>query len=561
MIRRTVRALGVIALVLALAACAGLPTSGPVNAGRGAVEEERDNDISYLPDRPVEDASPGQIVEGFLAAGSGPRGNWSVAREFLTDRFRGDWDPRAGVLVHTTDAGAPVEAGAGTVVLTVEPVATVDRAGTYSTATGGEVPLEFRLEQDADDQWRIAEAPDGIVIDQRQFATVFGGYSIMYFDPTWTYLVPDERWFPQLEFATSIAETLVSGEPSPWLAESVVSAFTDRSHRSQGAVPVRQGVAQVFLDSSARALDQTVLDRMQTQLDYSFLAAGISTVEMMIDDQVLTARAIPVRSTRIDPRPLVLTTDGFGFLSGDSLAALPGFSAAITSLPDPPVWIEMDADREAAAVQAADGRIARVDSDGEVMALTGAGAWLAPSVDAAGFIWTAGEQTPSSVTVFGPDGEQYALADMLSGVTRIDALGVSRDGSRLTIAGHEGSVSTVWVAGIVRDDDGVPVALGDRKTLTILDGSARQATWLDAATVAVLTVTGGGEWTISEQRVGGAPTVVRAPAGTVAISSSTQAGGIRALDASGVLHLQRGGTWQRVAADVAVLATQQGQPQ
>lgn len=559
--RRGIRAAAVAALVLVIAACAGLPTSGPVNVGRGTVEDDRDNDISYLPDRPAEDATPEQIVEGFLAAGSGPRGNWSVAKEFLAPGYRESWNPRAGVLVHTSGPRTPVSVDPGSVEVTVVPTATVDQNGAYSTASGGELSLEFRLEQDRDGQWRIVQAPDGIVIDEQRFATVFRGYSIMYFDPTWTYLVPDERWFPRLEAATSIAEALVGGEPSPWLADAVVSAFTETSRRTQGAVPVRQGVAEVSLDSAARGIEQTMLDRMQAQLQYSLLTAGVPSVAMMVDDQVLRATAAPVRSTRVDPRPLVLTADGFGFLSGDSLERVPGLSAAIESLDEQPVAIEVDPDRTAAAVQAADGRIARIGADDGIVPLADEGQRTAPSIDPFGFVWTVAAEAPSSVIAFAPDGESHVLADVFPGATRIDALEVSRDGTRLAVAGREGTVATLWVAGIVRDGDGVPTGIGERKVLSVLDGAALQATWLDAGTIAVLTLTSEGEWHVHEQRVGGSPIVMRAPPEAVAISSSSQTGGLRVLDAAGVLHLQRGSTWQRAATEVAVIATQQGLPQ
>ena len=561
MIRRGIRAVAVAALVLVLAACAGLPTSGPVSVGRGTVEDDRDNEISYLPDRPVEDATPEQIVEGFLAAGSGPRGNWSVAKEFLAPGYRESWNPRAGVLVHTSGPRTPVSVAQGSVEVAVAPTATVDQNGAYSTASGGEVRLEFRLEQDSDGQWRIVQAPDGIVIDEQRFATVFRGYSIMYFDPTWTYLVPDERWFPRLEAATSIAEALVGGEPSPWLADAVVSAFTETSRRTQGAVPVRQGVAQVSLDSAARGIEQTVLDRMQAQLNYSFLSAGIPAVDMMVDGQVLQATAAPVRSTRVDPRPLVLAADGFGFLSGDSLERVPGLSTAIESLDEPPVAIELDPDRTAGAGQAAAGRFARLGAAGPVVPLTDEGQRTAPSIDSFGYVWTVAAQAPSSVLTFAPGGEPRVLADVFPGATRVDALEVSRDGTRLAVAGREGTVAMLWVAAIVRDGDGVPTGIGDRKVLSVLDGGALQATWLDAATIVVLTATSEGEWHVHEQRVGGSPIIVRAPPEAVAISSSSQTGGLRVLDAGGVLHLQRGSTWQRAAADVAVIATQQGLPQ
>lgn len=560
MMRRRIALAAAAILALVLTACAGLPTSGPVTASRVTIEEDRDTDFAFIPDRPVENATPEQIVQGFLAAGSGPKGNWAIAREYLAPEFRDVWNPRASVLVHTPGVRTTVDETTDFVDVSVSPIATVDHTGAYSTAVGGEAaPIAFRLTQDANDQWRIVQAPDGIIIDEQRFTTVFRAYSIMYFDPTWTYLVPDERWFPRLDAATSIADTLIGGEPSAWLADSVVTAFTEASRRTQGAVPLRAGVAQVALDPSARDVDQTMLDRMQAQLESSLASAGISAVQMMVDDQVLPATAAPVRRTGVDPRPLVLTEAGFGFLSGESLEAIPGLSSAITALESRPLAIDVDADRRTAAVRTASGAVTRVAADGETVELAPDSA-TAPAIDPFGVVWTVPVDAPASIVLFARDGEPHRIADVFPGTARIDALHVSRDGTRLAVAGREGSIETLWVFGIVRGTDGIPTGFGPPRVLSALDGVAVQVTWLDAATIAALTVGAEGERSAHEQRAGSKPLIVRLPADAQTIAAGSQASGIRALDDDGVLHLQRGGTWQRVATEVLVLATQEGLP-
>ncbi|ALJ21276.1 LpqB family beta-propeller domain-containing protein [Microbacterium sp. No. 7] len=561
MTARSLRALAVCLLVVALAACAGLPTRGPVNAGGVSAEVDREADFAYLPDRPVEDATPEQIVDGFLAAGSGPRGNWSIAREFLAPSYRDQWDPRAGVTIHRPGRPVPVLTGDGTVQVSVHPTGAVDHTGAYTSEVGGDVTLEFRLAQNADGQWRIVQAPSGIVIDEGRFATVFRNYPVMFFDPTWTYLVPDERWFPREFAATYIAEALVGGSPSPWLTDAVVTAFTESSRVEQRAVPVRQGVAQVSLGPAARSLEQTVLDRMQTQLQHSLAGAGIRSVAMMVGDQTLSATAVHERSTRIDPRPLLLTAEGFGFPMGESLEVIPGLSSAITALEEPPVAIEVDADRTSAAVRFVDGSTALVSAEGDVVPLGGPGSTVAPSVDPFGFAWTVDATEAAVPTVFAADGDLVELTVSLPGVTRIDALQVSRDGTRLAVVGRDGTVPTLWVAGIVRDRDGTPVRLGgERRILATLGSRGMSLTWLDAETVAVLTA-GEGETHVHEQRIGGGLTVRPAPADAVLVTGSSQSGGLRVLDAAGILYLQRGGTWQNVATDVLGVAIQQGTPE
>lgn len=217
---RLLAAVTSLAVVLALAGCQGLPTSGPVNAGQPVGEEAGPPDFAYIPDPPPPGASPEQIVEGFIAAGSGPRDNWATARQYLAPEIRDVWQPTAAVLIDVGDR-ALTSTTEDNVTLTVTPEATVDETGSFAIADGGAIPLGYRLAQRADGEWRITQAPDGVVLDRDRFEAVFRSYSIMYFDPSWTYLVPDERWYPATNPATYIAEALVDGTVSPWLSASV----------------------------------------------------------------------------------------------------------------------------------------------------------------------------------------------------------------------------------------------------------------------------------------------------------------------------------------------------
>src|SRR5690606_35918950 len=143
-------------LVVALAACAGLPVTGPVNPGRPVTDDDDGTDVSYVPAGPADGATPVQIVEGFIAAGSGPSGNWEVAQEFLTDAAREVWKRQAGVTIYEsgtrTITGADEEAaGIDDMTVTIDPVALVDSTGSYAVAGGGALPFAFQVEQIGDE--------------------------------------------------------------------------------------------------------------------------------------------------------------------------------------------------------------------------------------------------------------------------------------------------------------------------------------------------------------------------------------------------------------------------
>ena len=131
--RRRIPVLLIAILAVVLTACAGLPTSGRINYGLGTADAPDEEEISFLlPDSPQPGATPEQIVEGFIRAGSGPGldANWDRAREFLTDELAREWRPEAGVTIDVVGDRVPTSPGEGTVKLAIDAVATVDDIGT-----------------------------------------------------------------------------------------------------------------------------------------------------------------------------------------------------------------------------------------------------------------------------------------------------------------------------------------------------------------------------------------------------------------------------------------------
>lgn len=555
--RRGMTAIVAALVALVLTACAGLPVGGPVNPGRPLDEEAGLPDFSFVPDSPSPGASPQQIVEGFIAAGSGPRRNWETAQEYLAPPFRAQWRPRAGVIVDFPGDRSYRETAADAVTLTVRPEATVDETGAYSVAGDGDIQLGFRLALQPDGEWRITQAPDGIVLDRNRFQSVFRSYSLMYFDPTWTYLVPDQRWFPVTNPATYVAEALLDGAPSPWLAASVVTAFPEHLELAQQAVPVRSGIAQVAVSHTALEIEPEMLARMQTQLEQSLASVGILGAQLLVDDEALTIQAVPTRSTRVDARPLVLTEEGFGFLSGTAIEPIPGLSDAIGTAAA--TAVQVSAGRNAAALLDAGGAVLRAESNETVRLLDTRANLIAPTIDPDGFIWTVTAGDPASVTAFAPDGAAYPVAQAWPGATRITAMQISRDGTRMAALVRDGTRPVVWVAGVVRDAEGIPLSLGEPVLLAELSGDGVALGWLDAGTVAAV-VSDGDQWHVRDQPVGGLGLSTSAPADATDLAGGNQTGMVRLRDAAGGLYVQRGGSWQQLAAGVRVLASQQGMP-
>lgn len=555
--RRGAGAVLLAVVAVALAACAGLPMSGSVQAGLppGASSPP---DFGFLPDKPQPGASPEQIVEGFIRAGSGPDNNWATARLYLAPRIRETWNPDAGVTVDLLADRKTATVGDDKVTMTVTAQATVDATGVYTLSSGGPTPLSFSLAK-VDRQWRITSAPDGIVIDSGQFQNVYHQYSVMYFDPSWRYLVPDLRWFPSTNVATRIVRALVSGKPSPWLASAVASAFPANVGLDHASVPIVSGVAQVELSGSVLSVEPGTLNRMQTQLEQSLQTAGVSQVQMSYGGTELSATAVAPLPTRIDARPLIATDKGFGFLGGTELETIPGLSEAVTAAS--PQAVQVSANHAFAAVQAASGAVLRVQSDRKSTLLDARPGLVDPVLDPQGYIWSLPAGEPSALNAYAPDGQPVSVAvgATWAGATRIAAMSLSRDGTRLAAVATAGGQSVAWVAGIVRTASGAPQSLGEVFPIAVLPGPATDITWLDDATVGIV-ASDGSDTVEIEQRIGGPAVTTDAPSNVTTIAGSTLSF-VRLLTADGTLYAKRGSNWEQAASGVKVLATQQGSPQ
>lgn len=551
--------LGLVA-AMTLAGCAGLPTGGSVHAGLPADEQIVGPDVSFVPDRPQPGASPEQIIEGFIRAGSGTADNWGIARLYLAPEAQ-SWKPDAGVTVVVAGDRLYSEPEEGAVTVSLNLVASVDATGAYEVAESGPTVLSFRLAEQADGEWRITKAPDGVILDENVFPRIYHAYSLMFFDPSWHFLVPDVRWFPRTNPATRIAKALVAG-PAPWLASSVSTAFPDGLGLASPSVPVVSGIAQIELGTGALQLDAETLSRMQAQFQESLSTALVSGVQMSVAGAPLSAVAAPTRSTRVNAPPLVQTDKDFGFLAGEAVEPIPGLSAAIMGLSPAPVSIQVGPDRDFAAVRLQGGGVYRVDSAGAVVLMDGRPGLIDPTVGPLGYTWSVPGDAPTTLIAFDPTGKPNPLATAWGAASQVSAIALSHDGTRLAAVVVTGGRSAVWIAGVERDKDaaGVPRSLGEVQLLSLLPGPGIGLAWLDDTTVGVL-VASGEQRIMVEQPVGGPTVPISAPAGVASIAGANLTTTVRLRGADGELFSRRGTNWQQTSEGIKVLATQQGSPQ
>jgi hypothetical protein len=562
------RGVALVVAALLLPACAGLPTTGDVAVGLVLGESTQDVDFLPVASGPIQGAGPQEIVEGFLEAGITTSDNWATAREFLAPSLQRSWRPAAGVsidvgtetrvLTSSVASDAVEDADSADVQVRLDLVAIVDESGAYAEAPGAS-PTMFALERMDDGEWRITQAPDGIVIDEPRFANVFDGYPLQYFDGGWSRLVPDVRWFPRRQSpATTVTQALIDGAPSPWLDPAVQTAFPADVQLAQDAVLITDQVAEVALTRPAVGLDQLTLSRMRTQLQETLKAAGVSVtqVRFAVDGRTLDAGVVELVDTPPDVGTIVVQNGVFGRIVGDEVTEIPGITPGVAAIDQPIVSIDVAADDSLAAAQLADGHVYLI-GDGTFDELDSRPGLIEPSLDPYGYTWTVPAGEPGAVQARGSDVVEHDVANAWPNASSISDLRVSSDGARVAAVVTVGQQRWVVVAAIVRDPAGIPLELGDMKQVSLISAPATGLAWLGTERLAVLVDPLGPQ--VVTQMVGGPGTAEAAPEDAVSIAGARTVGGLRVVGVGGQLFAHAGSTWREIATDISVLATRAGE--
>lgn len=547
-----------LAVSFALAACGGIPTSGSVRAGAPFTEEPT-GDFVFNPVGPTKDADQRGILDGFIAAFTGPQGDYAKAREFLSREFKKEWNPRQSVLIRT---GIPTVRTINelTMEYSFTTKSQLDEFGAYTSAAPATQSLQFQFVQE-DGQWRISQAPAGIVLPESTFLTIFSKHALYFYDLGLRSLVPDERWFPGGTTATRIVSALLAGPPE-WLKGAVVSQFPDGTQLTPGTtVSISSTVAQVDLTSEAAGADERQRQLMQLQLSESLSTVpGIASVDILVSGSLLSINPLgpdgPVVQRTVDSRPLVFANGEFGFLSGGEITPIDQLSDKIVALG--PLAVTLGAQATAAAVLTANGVfVARVGPT-PARRLDVRSGLIAPSLDDFGYIWSVPAEAPGSIIAYDFDGTPHPVSVSVPAGSTILSLDVAQDDSRIALLLQTSTGPRIMVAAILRDASQkfIPTSIGVPVIDAIIESeTAIDATWVDRFSVATLTATEG-DPIVTSYEIGGPQVSLGRPAAALAIVGGNARAGMRVLTAEHLLQSPRGSGWQSGSTTVDFLATQ-----
>ncbi|MGN6744098.1 MAG: GerMN domain-containing protein [Amnibacterium sp.] len=541
--RGPVAAVVAAALLLLLAGCADIPTSGAVHTP-GPVQDVKNQDVVLVPYPPAQNAAPADIVQGFITAATGQQGDYAIARKFLTPALAKRWQPDARVLIHDQSWQVKIESDTS-IEVTVPTTAEVDAEGVYTGyATAKDRAVPFRLAK-VNGQWRIASTPDGIVLGTNYFGSLFTARPVSFFDPAWTSAVPDLRWFPARRITpTGVVQALLAGQSPPIAAPVTATAFP--AGTTITSVKVAAGVATVDLDTGNVVPSLTVLRRMRRQLTDSLQNLdGIQQVQVAIDG---TAMPVPPirQSAAPDPRPLVLSGTEVGNLTDSKLADEPVLGRQVAAAS--PLGGTISVSDRIAALRTKAG-VALVTPSRTTVVDRRAGL-IDPALDDYGWVYSVPAGDPTAWKAFDSRGDTVAVTvSMPAGVLSVTAIEASRDGTRMLVLADTQAGPTAFVAGILRDTVGAPIALTTDRYLVDVPASstALDATWVDApgSSVAVLTQDDTGE-SVSVQQLGGLPSSAGRLSTAETIVGATTLKDLRALLQNGAIGELSGSVWQSV---------------
>jgi hypothetical protein len=256
-----------VAAALTVTGCVSLPTGGPVlsypvTQGTGAQNQPY---VQIVPRPPGVNWSPTQIVQGFLTASASFGNHSEVAKQYLTPQYRETWNPSWSAIVYKTGPdirGSAVPSALAKNVVTVQVTgkeqAQLQGNGSYSVpsaatpAVSPDADQTFELVK-AGSQWRIASAPQELLLTSDSFANDYELRNLYFLDPASRYLVPDPVYVPLQDKPGDLMNGLVGdliNPPEDWLSSGATKTALPRDTKI-GSVTLDGVTAFVNLTGSA----------------------------------------------------------------------------------------------------------------------------------------------------------------------------------------------------------------------------------------------------------------------------------------------------------------------
>ena len=579
-----------------LAGCASMPDSGNLQGVDSTPRQDTQVRVFAVP--PREDASPSEVVSGFLEALTSDDPGYEITRKYLTEEASDNWQPQRSTMVLANGPSADVERLGGrketdnlSYTLTGTKVATVDAEQSYSPASG-DYSESIHLTQDKKTKrWRIDVPPRGVVMGRSDFQRNYMSVDRYYFAANTALGV-----FPHMatvadpvyvrrngDPVTQTVRSLLKG-PTVWLDPVVRSSFptgTTLKDDSTTLTPDDQNRLTVPLNDKAARVGPAKCNEMAAQVLFTLrnLTPTVDEVALRAGGRQLCALD-ESRAEDVATRGSGESANYLYFLDArHRLVRLPAANNDTGPEPVPGVLGEGDAQLGSVAVSRDEDMAAGVGLDGKRLyvgalvsggslggpELTSAGKTeserlSAPSWDAQGDLWVADRDPGNPRLLLLKEGVGDPLVvKMPPGLEgRIESVRVAADGVRIALVVKQGEKSSLLIGWIERNEDGKSserstVSVHELRSATPEMEEVTTMSWSGDSRLVVVGREKDGVQTLRYAQVDGSTPEGPAPAALSGVKQITASEDPRlplvGYSEDGVVRLPSGAQWQKVMAD------------
>ncbi|MFF9335018.1 LpqB family beta-propeller domain-containing protein [Streptomyces albogriseolus] len=581
-----------------LAGCASMPDSGDLRGVESTPRKDTQVRVYAMP--PSDDATPAQIVQGFLEALTSDDADYKTARQYLTPEASKYWRPEQSTTVLSDGPGARADrepredSTALTYTLTGTKFATVDAQQAYAPASGQYSELVRLVKDDKSGQWRIDAVPQGVVMGKSDFQRNYTSFNKYYFasnvDVNGSSLpmaVADPVYVRRhVDPTTRMVRSLVSG-PTSWLDPVVRSSFPTGTQLREGAGPLTpddRGTLTVPLDDRASEIGTGRCEEMAAQLLFTLrdLSPAVEEVELRTDGGQLCSLTQDGAET-VATRGSLNQPDHLYFLDREhKLVRIAAGSSGADPEAAPGALGQGEQGLRSVAVARDERTAAGVGLNGQELFVSALaqGATLGepvlrsqgkteqdrltpPSWDAQGGLWVADRDPARPGLYLLPQGADQPLQVRTPGLEgRIRAVRVAADGVRIALVVEKGDERSLLIGRIERSG---PDEAGSSERTTVTVVELRSATpeleqvtamsWAGDSRLVVVGREHGGVEQMKYVEVDGSTPDVPPPAALTGVKALTAAGDenapLVAYSVDGIVRLPSGAQWQKVTQGTA----------
>ncbi|MEV5092464.1 LpqB family beta-propeller domain-containing protein [Streptomyces griseoincarnatus] len=577
-----------------LAGCASMPDSGDLRGVESTPRQDSQVRVYAVP--PSDDATPTQIVQGFLEALTSDDADYKTARQYLTPEASKYWRPEQSTTVLSDGPGARADrepredSTALTYTLTGTKFATVDAQQAYAPSSGHYSELVRLVKDDKSGQWRIDAVPQGVVMGKSDFQRNYTSFNKYYFasnvDVNGSSLpmaVADPVWVRRhVDPTTRMVRSLLSG-PTNWLDPVVRSSFPTGIRLRKGAGPLTpddRGKLTVPLNDRASDVGTGRCEEMAAQLLFTLrdLSPAVEEVELRADGGQLCSLTQDGAAT-VATRGALNQPDHLYYLDGkDKLVRVAAGSRSPDPEPAPGALGQGEQRLRSVAVARDERTAAGVGLNGQDLFVSALaqGAPLGepvlrsqgkterdrltpPSWDAQGGLWIADRDPARPGLYLLEEGAGRPLQVRTPGLEgRIQAVRVAADGVRIGLVVENGDQRSLLIGRIERSGPD-EAGSGEQSTVTVVElrsatPELEQVTAMSWAGDSRLVVVGREHEGVEQMKyvaVDGSTPDVPPPAALTGVKALTAAGDenapLVAYSVDGIVRLPSGAQWQKVA--------------